>query len=173
MANVIMLPTISRKTVPISRRMMNVATARAGARLGCYSRRAPAPSPTFFARYGHISEVSRSAARHAFHGVVVELVGLVEIDVGQRRRAVDQWLRVHDRHDDRVVHDLLVDLAPDLVPLGRVGDALGLGEQVVHLRVVEHPDVGVTGRDDGRPADPLAGEAGSARTASTPTPRES
>ena len=34
MANVIMLTTISRKTVPISRRMMNVITARAGARPG-------------------------------------------------------------------------------------------------------------------------------------------
>jgi hypothetical protein len=59
MANVIMLTTISRKIVPISRRMMNVTTARAGARPGCYSRRAPATSPTFFARYGLISEVSR------------------------------------------------------------------------------------------------------------------
>ena len=50
----------------------------------------------------------------------------------------------------------LVDLAPDHVPLGRVGDARGLGEQVVHHRVIQHPDVGVTGRDDGRPADQLA-----------------
>jgi hypothetical protein len=54
MAKVIMLTTISRKIVPISRRMMNVTTARAGARLGYYSRRAPAPSPAFFARYGLI-----------------------------------------------------------------------------------------------------------------------
>jgi hypothetical protein len=51
---VIMLTTISRKTVPISRRIMNVTTARAGARPGCYSRRAPAPSPAFFTRYGLI-----------------------------------------------------------------------------------------------------------------------
>ena len=52
MANVIMLTTISRKIVPISRRMMNVITACAGARPGRYSRRAPAPSPAFLTRYG-------------------------------------------------------------------------------------------------------------------------
>jgi hypothetical protein len=49
-----MLTTISRKIVPISRRMMNVTTARAGARPEYYSRRAPAPSPAFFTRYGLI-----------------------------------------------------------------------------------------------------------------------
>jgi hypothetical protein len=47
-----MLTTISRKIVPISRRMMNVTTACAGTRPGRYSRRAPAPSPAFLTRYG-------------------------------------------------------------------------------------------------------------------------
>ena len=96
----------------------------------------------------------RSAGK-AHHGVVVGLVGLVEVDVGERRRPVDERLGVHDRHDHRVLHDLLVDLAPDRVPLGSVGDTRGLGEQVVDHRVVEHPDVRVTRRDDGVPGDQL------------------
>src|SRR5215470_12409877 len=43
----------------------------------------------------------------------IGLVGLVEVDVAQRRRPVDERLGVHDRHDHRVLHDLVVDLAPD------------------------------------------------------------
>ena len=53
MAKVIMLTTISRKTVPISRRMTNVITVRsAGARPGSYSRTGTS-SLTFSLIYSH------------------------------------------------------------------------------------------------------------------------
>src|SRR6266566_3882424 len=131
MANVIMLTTISRKTVPISRRMMNVITVQRWCPAGVPGR---APASSLSRCLLHYFTTSRL---HAEYGVVVHAVVGLDIDVGQAGAPIEQGLGPHPGQDGRVLHDLLIDLAGVGVPRGGVVGVGHLVEQVVHHRVVE------------------------------------
>src|SRR5215471_16943740 len=147
MANVMALTTTSRKTVAIRRRMMNVITVPGtGARPGD---RAPVPSPALWWR--RQSSYRACLALDAQHAIVVHAVRLLDEHVGHVRGPVEQIPGVYPRQERRVLHDLHVDLAGEVVPR-RVGGGLAeLGEQVVDHRVVQLGQVGVARRADGGP----------------------
>src|ERR1700735_3299697 len=130
--NVMMLTMTSKNTAVISRRIMNVTTVAAsgvpttrhwdaslGRRAWCWL------------RLGY-SEL----------GVVIHAVVRLDEDVGQAGAAVQQGLGVDDRHDDRVLHHLHVDLVGDGGPQRQgAGRALHLDQPGVDLRVVDRTDV--------------------------------
>src|SRR5919198_3820977 len=74
-------------------------------------------------------------------GEVVRAVLLVDEDVPQLVAAQDQRLAVHARDDERLIHDLLVDVGGDLLARRLVALALELVEHGVDLGAA-HADVG-------------------------------
>src|SRR4051812_9009013 len=75
-------------------------------------------------------------------GVVVVRVAVVDEHVGDRVGAEEQRLRPDTRDDLGVLHDDLVDLAPDRLALRRVVLVEGLVDQLVHLGQLD-AEVGV------------------------------
>src|SRR5215475_7708859 len=109
-----MLTMISRKTVAISRRMMNAITVRGAGARPAQARRAPALSPTLSCVLDY-----RTGSLRSQSAVVVHAVVRLHHDVGEVRAAVQQRLGVDRGQHDRLLHHLRVDLVGEGVLLRR------------------------------------------------------
>src|SRR5256714_3279589 len=160
-ANVTTLTTNSSSTAASSRRMMYLITVfgRGGRRGTPAGHRWPSPS----------SWSDQPLLLDAHPGVVVEPAPpVVDVDVGKRRRPVDQRLGPQARKRLGVLHHLLVDLAPAVVAGVRLGRDQRLVNERVDVRDLD-AQVGVATTGPDRPAvDDLLQEAEAVRPVGAP-----